>query len=103
VPSRYARPAESDRARVAGPFSSRCAHTGWVDSRRPKAQRHLPTSPFRPAIEAPVEHFDVSARVGHDTYGLGRVVEVEGSTAVLVDFGTRLERIPSPYHKLRKL
>jgi hypothetical protein len=51
----------------------------------------------------PVETFEVSDRVGHDMYGLGRVIAVEESIAVVVDFGTRQERIVSPYHKLSKL
>lgn len=51
----------------------------------------------------PVQHFNVQDRVGHDTYGLGRVIEVEESIAVLVDFGNRRERIPAPYPKLSKL
>ncbi|MGH3391116.1 MAG: hypothetical protein ACRDOO_19785 [Actinomadura sp.] len=39
----------------------------------------------------------------HDTYGLGHVIEVEGSYAVLVDFGTQKVRIIAPYAKLFKL
>ena len=74
-----------------------------MEPRRPKAPRYLPTSPFRPPAEVPVESFCVSDRVGHDTYGLGRVVAVEESVAVVVDFGTRRERIPTPYHRLSKL
>ena len=64
---------------------------------------HLASSPFPPAAEVPVQHFNVQDRVGHDTYGLGRVIEVEESIAVLVDFGNRRERIPAPYPKLSKL
>jgi len=74
-----------------------------VEPRRPKAQRYLPSSPFRPPAEVPVESFLVSDRVTHDTFGLGRVIAVEESVAVVVDFGTRQERIPTPYHKLSKL
>ncbi|HLU75490.1 MAG TPA: hypothetical protein VKZ82_25170 [Nonomuraea sp.] len=41
-------------------------------------------------------------RVTHDRYGLGVVIAVE-DTAVIVDFGTRQERITSPFSKLYKL
>jgi hypothetical protein len=68
------------------------------------SRRHLSTSPFKPAPPAPpVEQFSVNDQVTHDRYGLGLVVDVEGETAVLVDFGTRRERILSPYPKLYKL
>jgi hypothetical protein len=65
-------------------------------------RRHLPTSPFRPAAAPPPKHFEVGDRVSHDQYGLGRVTSIEGNglTAVLVDFGTRQERIPPPFAKL---
>lgn len=38
----------------------------------------------------------------HDEYGLGRTIGVEGDgdIAVLVDFGTRTERITTPFTKL---
>ncbi|WP_425559901.1 hypothetical protein [Kitasatospora paranensis] len=39
----------------------------------------------------------------HDEHGLGRVVAVEGGDgeiAVLVDFGSRKERITAPFPKL---
>ncbi|WP_243725589.1 hypothetical protein [Actinomadura rubrisoli] len=42
-------------------------------------------------------------QVTHDKYGLGRVIEVEGGYAVLVDFGERKVRITAPYAKLFKL
>ncbi|WP_269432052.1 hypothetical protein [Saccharothrix sp. ST-888] len=40
--------------------------------------------------------------MSHDQYGLGRVVGIEGDglIAVLVDFGTRQERILPPFAKL---
>lgn len=41
-------------------------------------------------------------RITHDKYGLGRVVSVEES-AVTVDFGSSLVRIPSPFSRLSKL
>lgn len=42
-------------------------------------------------------------RVTHDRYGVGSVVAVESGVAVLVDFGTRRERITAPYAKLSKI
>ncbi|HUR08833.1 MAG TPA: hypothetical protein VM347_40270 [Nonomuraea sp.] len=66
-------------------------------------RRHLPTSPFKPPPPAPpVEVFALNDQVSHDRYGLGRVIGVEDE-AVLVDFGSRQERITTPYAKLIKL
>lgn len=42
-------------------------------------------------------------RVSHDRYGLGVVIGVEDEIAVLVDFGSRQERIITPFNKLYKL
>jgi len=42
-------------------------------------------------------------QVTHDKYGLGRVIGVEDEIAVLVDFGSRQERITTPDSKLTKL
>ncbi|MFD8754590.1 hypothetical protein ACFV0O_26915 [Kitasatospora sp. NPDC059577] len=68
-------------------------------------RRALPTSPFKPPAEAPRKRFAVGDRVTHDTYGLGRAVGVEGDSdiAVLVDFGSRRERITQPYATMFKL
>ncbi|MCA2228104.1 hypothetical protein AB0L53_51025 [Nonomuraea sp. NPDC052129] len=66
-------------------------------------RRHLPTSPFKPPPPAPpVEQFSMHDQVSHDRYGLGRVIGVEDE-AVLIDFGSRQERITTPYAKLIKL
>lgn len=67
------------------------------------ARRHLPTSPFKAPAAPPDKHFATGERVTHDTYGLGRVTAVEEGIAVLVDFGSRQERIPAPYTKLSVL
>ncbi|GAA1956099.1 hypothetical protein [Kitasatospora viridis] len=69
------------------------------------ARRHLPTSPFKAPVETPLKRFAVDDRVTHDSFGLGRVVAVEGGgeTAVLVDFGTREERITKPFSGMFKL
>ncbi len=68
-------------------------------------RRVLPTSPFKARPEAPRKHFAVGDRVTHDQYGLGRAIEVEGDgdIAVLVDFGSRRERITQPYATMYKL
>lgn len=72
---------------------------------RPRAARRpLPGSPFnKPPVVTIIEQFAVHDRVTHDTYGLGKVIGVEDEVAVLVDFGTRTQRITSPYDKLFKL
>ncbi|WP_371476889.1 hypothetical protein [Kitasatospora sp. NBC_00315] len=68
-------------------------------------RRPLPTSPFKARVEAPVRRFAVGDRVSHDRYGLGRAIGVEGDSdiAVLVDFGSRQERITQPYAMMYKL
>jgi hypothetical protein len=63
---------------------------------------HLATSPFKPRPEPLVDLFALGDRVSHDTYGLGRVTNVEANT-VTVDFAARMVRIASPYRKLKKL
>jgi hypothetical protein len=73
-------------------------------SRRP----FLPSSPFnksRAAEEAErlaVEQFAVEELVHHDTFGLGRVVQVEAGIVTVV-FGSQQIRIDSPFRKLSKL
>ncbi len=68
-------------------------------------RRVLPTSPFNDQHDAPTPGatFLVHDRVSHDRYGLGSVTSIEGDTAVLVDFGSGLYRIPLPTTKLVKL
>lgn len=68
------------------------------------SRRHLPTSPFKPPPPAlPAERFSVNDQVTHDRYGLGVVIGVEDEVAVFVDFGSRQERITTPFNKLYKL
>lgn len=68
------------------------------------SRRHLSSSPFNVHRAAPpVEKFAVSDRVSHDKHGLGRVVEVEGETAVVVEFGSERIRVTAPFSKLTKL
>jgi hypothetical protein len=67
-------------------------------------RRHLATSPFNvPDPEPPAERFSVDDRVTHDKYGLGTVTGVEEGTAVLIDFGSHVQRILTPSAKLTKL
>ncbi|MEW1914284.1 hypothetical protein AB0442_38745 [Kitasatospora sp. NPDC085895] len=69
------------------------------------ARRPLPTSPFKARTQAPSKRFAVGDRVSHDTYGLGRVISVEGDSdiAALVDFGPHQKRITPPYAPMHKL
>jgi hypothetical protein len=67
-------------------------------------RRYLPSSPFKPPPEAPpVEQYEVDDLVTHEKYGLGRVVLVEGDTAVVIDFAPRRVRIMSPFARMIKL
>ena len=63
--------------------------------------RH-PNSPFQPQPEPVVEAFAVDDRVCHDSYGLGRVVGIDGGGAT-VDFSGRTIRIATPFRKMTKL
>jgi hypothetical protein len=67
-------------------------------------RRYLPTSPFKPPPEAPpAEQYELDDLVTHDKYGLGRVILVEGDTAVVVNFAPRMVRIMTPFAKMSKL
>jgi hypothetical protein len=67
-------------------------------------RRHLATSPFNPPDpEPPAECFDVGDKVTHDRYGLGTVTGVEEGTALVIDFGSHVQRILTPSAKLSKL
>jgi hypothetical protein len=68
-------------------------------------RRLLPNSPFNvPAVAGePPEIYERRDLVTHDKYGLGSVIDVEGETAVLVDFGTHRVRVALPCAKLFKL
>ena len=65
-------------------------------------RRHLPTSPFQPDPETPIERYALNDLVSHDSYGMGRVIQVEAA-AVTVDFRSQVVRIKSPYLKMAKL
>lgn len=71
---------------------------------RAASRRYLPTSPFGPPAAAPpVEQFALGDQVNHDTYGLGRVIEVEADIALAVDFGSCRVRLTMPCAKLIRL
>src|SRR5262245_24044318 len=86
--------------RVVHPSSGHTSHV----SRPVGYRRHLTSSPFAPPAEPPpVEVYAAGERVLHDRYGLGRVLRVEGGSAVIVDFGDRHVRITAPFKRLAKL
>jgi hypothetical protein len=67
-------------------------------------RRYLPGSPFNaPVAEEPAEIYEPRDLVSHDKYGLGSVLDVDGQTAVVVDFGTHRRRITLPCAKLVRL
>jgi hypothetical protein len=69
-----------------------------------RVYRYLPSSPFKPPPEGPpVEQYAPQDLVTHDKYGLGRVILVEGDTAVVVDFAPRRVRILTPFTRMTKL
>jgi hypothetical protein len=75
-----------------------------VNSASAGNRRYLPSSPFKPPPEAPpVEQYALDDLVTHDKYGLGRVILVEGDTAVVVDFAPRKVRILAPFARMIKL
>jgi hypothetical protein len=65
-------------------------------------RRHLASSPFQPDPEPTIEQYALNDLVSHDSYGMGRVIKVEGA-AVTVDFRSQTVRIPSPYHRMARL
>ena len=67
-------------------------------------RRHLAISPFKPPDpEPPAERFAVGDKVTHDKYGLGTVTGVEEGIALLIDFGSHVQRILTPSARLSKL
>jgi hypothetical protein len=65
-------------------------------------RRHLANSPFKPDPEPTIEQYAVNDLVSHDSYGMGRVIQVEAA-AVTVDFRSQTVRIVSPFHKMSRL
>jgi hypothetical protein len=67
-----------------------------------RARRHLASSPFQPDPEPPIEQYAINDLVSHDSYGMGRVMQLEAA-AVTVDFRSQKVRITSPFHGMTKL
>jgi hypothetical protein len=65
-------------------------------------RRHLASSPFKPDPEPTIEQYALNDLVSHDSYGMGRVIDVEAA-AVTVDFRPRTVRILSPYSRMARL
>ncbi|WP_433166454.1 hypothetical protein [Kribbella sp. CA-247076] len=75
-----------------------------MEPSRATTRRHLSTSPFKPRDPEPVKVFEAGQRVSHDKEGLGRVVSVDSTQAVVVDFGGgKLIRFLAPFAKLHAL
>jgi hypothetical protein len=71
---------------------------------RAARRRHLATSPFNfDDPEPPAETFSVAEQVTHDKYGLGTIMGVEPGIALVIDFGSHVQRIMTPSAKLTKL
>lgn len=65
-------------------------------------RRHLASSPFKPDPEPTIEQYALNDLVSHDSYGMGRVIDVEAA-AVTVDFRSRTVRVLSPYGRMVRL
>jgi hypothetical protein len=65
-------------------------------------RRHLASSPFQPDPAPTIEQYALNDLVSHDSYGLGRVIQVEAA-AVSVDFRSQTVRITSPFRKMARL
>jgi hypothetical protein len=64
------------------------------------SRRHLTSSPFPPPVEVDHPSYAIGERVCHDAFGLGRVVGLEGTTAVSIDFGSFTRRVTLPASRL---
>ncbi|UYM06665.1 hypothetical protein [Solicola gregarius] len=73
-----------------------------MTKRMPAKRRYLASSPFQPKPAEVIEQYAVGDRVSHDTYGVGRVIDQDGS-AVTVNFGSQTVRVASPFHKMERL
>ncbi len=74
-------------------------------SPRPAAsRRYLPSSPFSAPVDTrPVIVYEIGERVTHDRHGLGRVLSVEETSAVVVEFKSGARRVILPSAQLTKL
>src|SRR4029453_10431759 len=60
-------------------FAPKKCETGRTMSTSPRRRRYHPSSPFQAKPEVPDEVYEVGARVSHDTFGLGRIVSLQGT------------------------
>jgi hypothetical protein len=99
-------PRRPDHVPATHPADHRIADQLWgildkmTSSARPR--RHLATSPFQPDPEPIIERYAIDDLVSHDSYGMGRVIQVEVA-AVTVDFRAQTVRITSPFSKMSRL
>ncbi|WP_241732797.1 hypothetical protein [Aeromicrobium phoceense] len=49
------------------------------------------------------EVYEVGARVSHDSFGLGRVLSVQGKNSAQVDFGNGAVHVPLPCRSMTAL
>ena len=93
------------------PFGARAAssggrvQTGPMSSRGTGSRRFIPNSPFstRDDSAEAAETYEVGDQVCHDRHGLGRVIEKNGASELVADFGSTVRRISLPSTKLTKL
>ncbi len=66
----------------------------------PSRPKHLSSSPF--ALPPEIDHptYVIGDRVCHDSFGLGRVIGVEGTVALSIDFGSSIRRVTLPTPRL---
>ena len=75
-----------------------------IDLSASPVHRRPTGSPFTDQAAAPLEPYRVGDRVSHDTWGLGRVIDLAEDRSLLVTFGgSRTQRVSVPYRKLQKL
>jgi hypothetical protein len=77
--------------------------TGQTMATSPRRRRYHPSSPFQAKPEIADEVYEVGARVSHDTFGLGRIVSLQGTQSAQVDFGDEVKHIPLPCAKMTNL
>ncbi|HEX2894192.1 MAG TPA: hypothetical protein VHO29_09345 [Marmoricola sp.] len=65
-------------------------------------RRRPSSSPFQPDPEPVIEVYELDDLVSHDSFGMGRVVQVEAA-AVTVDFRSQKVRVTSPFRKMSRL
>ena len=66
-------------------------------------RRYHASSPFQAPPEVPVEVFEVGARVLHESFGLGRILSMHGTTSAQVDFGDHVAHVALPTRAMSNL